>query len=487
MEFAFCYILLYNAVKGDDAEEPRMNSKPPMTRVIQLELEAKIRSGELVEGDRLYSLRQIAAAHGVSIAVALSAMRALERRGLVVTEPGRGTFVRRFKRSEDASLRLCSWNGIFPSNSTKSLLLGGMDAGLSNGIESDQFFTDEYEDYQQYLEHLSKAAQFPEQAFDIVSIDEGLLPVMAGMGLLAPLDKLCEDAGIDLGLFPEKVLRGFSFKGKLYGLPAVFTPSFLLFNKELFDAANAEPPSDAWTWEDLYGAAERLAKISSEGHVARYGLGISFSINAYAPFVLQGGGELLDRSGSCAIASCQSVAALEFFSRLYALPGVCSHRLGSPRSELADLLSNGLLAMVIGDAADYKAVAASMPSGSWGVCRLPAGKAGSATSLAIHGWGLSASAANTKRAVKAMASLFSAPAFEAFCKPLSGFPAFMAEGQGAPPRMLELLEDAEPSLQSTSPNAFKAFHSTVSTALNHHLLLSGEKCQEFQRKINEML
>ena len=464
-----------------------MDSSPPMTRVIQTELENKIQSGELAEGDRLYSLRTIAAEHGVSIAVALSAVRSLERKGLVVTEPGRGTFVKCKTKRQTEKLRLCSWNGIFPANSTNTLLDPKLNPTAPPDCEATQFFTDEYEGYEQYLAHLKKSVQEPEDALDIVAIDEGLLPVLAEMKVLAPIDELIEKSGIDLNAFPSKVLRGFTYKGKLYGLPNSFTPTFMLFNKSIFEAESAPLPSSDWNWDDLYASASNMSKSVGQGNTTRSGLGISFSINAYAPFITQGGAELIDRSGSCAIASDNAVEALSFFSRLYSLPGVCSHRFGSPRNELADLLANGLLATLIGDANDYMAIKASMPEGSWGICGLPKGKAKKATSLSIHGWGLSSASPDPKKAMKAMASLFAPEGLKNFNKLTSGFPAYKAEENGTPSEIIRLLDEAEISLQSSSPNAFKAFHSTITTALNHRLLLSKEKCLEFQHKINQML
>lgn len=463
-----------------------MNSKPPMTRVIWMELEAKIASGELSEGDRLYSLRQIAGAYGVSLAVAVSAVRRLERKGLVVTEPGRGSFIRKARGGGD-KLRLCSWNGVFPPNSAEILLDPARNPAAPKACEVAPFFTDGYEDYQQYLDHLTAAADGRQRPTDIVALDEGLLPVMAGLGLLAPLDPLLRKGGIVLDGFPPRLLQGMSLNGKLYGLPMTFSPFFLLYNKRLLAEGGSSEPDESWGWEELFEAASRLGKSQHGTPATRYGLGISFSINAYSPFVRQNGGELLDHRGSCAIGDKAAVEALEYFSRLYSLPGVCSHRYGSPRSELADLLANGLLAMLLGDADDYQAISSSMPAGDWGVCGLPKGKSRRATSLAIHGWGVAAASPAPEKACKALAAFLDPCGMKAFAREVHGFPAFRPEEMGTPSKAIELLDEAEISLLSTSPNAFKAFHTTLDVALNQRMLLSTKNCIDFQRKINEML
>lgn len=57
-------------------------------------LAAQIRDGQLAPGQRLPTHRQLAARWGIAVATATRAMAELKRIGLVVGEPGRGTFVR---------------------------------------------------------------------------------------------------------------------------------------------------------------------------------------------------------------------------------------------------------------------------------------------------------------------------------------------------------------------------------------------------------
>jgi len=69
-------------------------------------LEARIRTGELLPGARLPTHRDLAYEHGVALNTATRAMRLLARRGLVLGEVGRGSFVRAPGHADSAVLRI---------------------------------------------------------------------------------------------------------------------------------------------------------------------------------------------------------------------------------------------------------------------------------------------------------------------------------------------------------------------------------------------
>ncbi|HEV8221223.1 MAG TPA: winged helix-turn-helix domain-containing protein [Streptosporangiaceae bacterium] len=56
-------------------------------------IEARIRAGELVKGNRLPNERDLAAEYGVSVQTARHAVRMLRDRGLLITRAVKGTFV----------------------------------------------------------------------------------------------------------------------------------------------------------------------------------------------------------------------------------------------------------------------------------------------------------------------------------------------------------------------------------------------------------
>nr|BFE69833.1 hypothetical protein GCM10020092_031340 [Actinoplanes digitatis] len=75
-----------------------MSTGPTDARPLQVRLADDIRiqieNGQLKPGDRLPTLDELAAAHMVSLAVVRKAIDLLKQQGLVVSQQGKGNFVR---------------------------------------------------------------------------------------------------------------------------------------------------------------------------------------------------------------------------------------------------------------------------------------------------------------------------------------------------------------------------------------------------------
>jgi DNA-binding transcriptional MocR family regulator len=78
---------------------PELDPGGPSYLAISRALEADIRSGRLAEGARLPTHRALAAALGVNVGTVSRAYSEAQRRGLLSGEVGRGTFVKRSRRS----------------------------------------------------------------------------------------------------------------------------------------------------------------------------------------------------------------------------------------------------------------------------------------------------------------------------------------------------------------------------------------------------
>ena len=75
------------------SHEQREQRQPP-SRTIAEEIRSQIESGELQPGEQLPSERELASTYGTARNTAREAMRILADAGLVITDHGRGTFVR---------------------------------------------------------------------------------------------------------------------------------------------------------------------------------------------------------------------------------------------------------------------------------------------------------------------------------------------------------------------------------------------------------
>lgn len=113
---------------------------------------------------------------------------------------------------------------------------------------------DPYTDYWTKLQVSAQAGTAPD-AFWMLG---DRFQVYAANDQLMPLDDAIEEAGVDLGVYPEALVDLFTYENQHYGLPKDFDTIGLWYNKEVFDAAGVEYPTDDWTWSNVRDAAAKL-------------------------------------------------------------------------------------------------------------------------------------------------------------------------------------------------------------------------------------
>lgn len=64
--------------------------------------------------------------------------------------------------------------------------------------------------------------------------------------------------------FYPAALEAFNYEGAQLGLPATFSTVVLFYNKDLFDAAGLEYPTNDWTWSDAILAAEAIKALGDD-------------------------------------------------------------------------------------------------------------------------------------------------------------------------------------------------------------------------------
>ncbi len=102
--------------------------------------------------------------------------------------------------------------------------------------------------------------------------------------------------------FDTTALSGFATtSGEQFGLPASFSTVLTYYNKDLFDQAGVQYPTDDWTWEDEISAAEKLTDAQN----GVYGLVAPYSYNEYYKTVAQNGGALFNEDNSVATINSQ--------------------------------------------------------------------------------------------------------------------------------------------------------------------------------------
>ncbi|MBZ0288245.1 MAG: sugar ABC transporter substrate-binding protein [Anaerolineae bacterium] len=139
----------------------------------------------------------------------------------------------------------------------------------------------------------------------------------AASGLIQNLDPLIESSGMDLENYWPGALESTSLDGAVYGLPRDSAVEVLYYDKDDFDAAGLDYPTDEWTWDDLRAAAEALTIKDDTGRISRYGLAAEGG--KYFNFVGANGGAILDDMFSpseCRLSTPESIAGIEFFATM---------------------------------------------------------------------------------------------------------------------------------------------------------------------------
>jgi multiple sugar transport system substrate-binding protein len=137
---------------------------------------------------------------------------------------------------------------------------------------------------------------------DLLRLDNPYLQQVADTGALAPLT----DLGVDLtGIYPNLVAAG-TYKGKVYGIAPGINGLALFYNKDMFAAANLQPPT---TWAEIESDAAALTKNGV------YGIAWSADANEEASWQFEpwfwGAGADLTK-----LDSPQAVQALQFWTDL---------------------------------------------------------------------------------------------------------------------------------------------------------------------------
>lgn len=85
-------------------------------------------------------------------------------------------------------------------------------------------------------------------------------------------------------------LNAFNVDSKQYGLPESFSNVVLIYNKDLFDRAGIDYPTDDWTQDDVQTAAEAIRALDEN----IYGIWQPISYNEFFKVAAQFGGSLLN-------------------------------------------------------------------------------------------------------------------------------------------------------------------------------------------------
>jgi multiple sugar transport system substrate-binding protein len=112
-----------------------------------------------------------------------------------------------------------------------------------------------FDDYFTKLQTLIAGGTAP----DVFELNFENFVTYADKGLLLDLSsQMAADDTLDPAIYYPRALEAFNYNGMQQGLPATFSTVVLYYNKDLFDAAGLDYPTNDWTWDDVRTAAEQI-------------------------------------------------------------------------------------------------------------------------------------------------------------------------------------------------------------------------------------
>lgn len=111
-------------------------------------------------------------------------------------------------------------------------------------------------------------------------------------GILADLTDAAEKS--DIGLYEnyaKAMTSAYTIGGKLYAIPKDTGTAALWYNKDLFDEAGVDYPSDDWNWDDMLAASEKLKGNMGEGV---YAIGSPVDFENYSSTIFAAGGNIIN-------------------------------------------------------------------------------------------------------------------------------------------------------------------------------------------------
>lgn len=113
-------------------------------------------------------------------------------------------------------------------------------------------------------------------------------------------------------MFPDKLMSLATYNDKVFGVPKDYDTIALVYNKELFDAANVNYPDDTWTWETLKENAKKL----TDPDKGVYGFAVTVEDQeGYLPTISQADGYVL-KDGKSGYTDAKTRKGIQYFADL---------------------------------------------------------------------------------------------------------------------------------------------------------------------------
>lgn len=310
---------------------------------------------------------------------------------------------------------------------------------------------------------------------DVLWINNDAVAPFANRNALLDLSKYDGDL-FDSSIFAENALEGFTYDGKLYGIPADSAPAVLFYNRDLFDEAGEDYPKPKMSYEELTELAEIMTN-HEENKVSQYGYAQDLSWFSITSHFWQRGGDLINEDLTQSVLhSEENLEALNYLRDLMDVKKIAPSAATQETNPSYQFFTNGNAAMFYGGAwlasTELRGV-----NFNWDVVTPPVGEF-EVNTMALGGFAVTSSTKHKEESVK----------FLAWLAGKEGQEIKFEQGFAGLPTVNELLD---------SPIAIKGFehpdnkdiqlHYIAESAENARVNPATEHWQEFNVEANKEL
>ena len=161
----------------------------------------------------------------------------------------------------------------------------------------------------------SQTAMTAQEGPDILEVNSVTIGSFVKTGLLQPIDEVLKSSNIKGEQFYPGAWASVNIKGNVWGLPLDTGTRLVLWNKDLFKAANLKPLGDKVTWEELLAAAKAINQPDKGVYGWGYAAGERWLslYDGFGHFAIQNDAVFIDKDGKVTTDSPAMLETLKFY------------------------------------------------------------------------------------------------------------------------------------------------------------------------------
>ncbi|RDW15708.1 sugar ABC transporter substrate-binding protein [Oceanobacillus chungangensis] len=214
---------------------------------------------------------------------------------------------------------------------------------------------------------------------DVLDMSSGYVDEWASKDLLLNLQEYI-DADLNEADYFTDVFNAVRYpdkeNGDMYAFPYAWVSTVLFYNKDMFDEAGLEYPTNEWTWDEFLNASQELTiDTNDDGNTDQYGFWFYGRYAQIEPWIYQNNGDILNEDKTEFVVDANGKEALKFLTDLTTEHKVSPRPKDVEGTNQQDLFPTGKVAMwvdgswniannrdIIGDAFDWDI--ATVPRGN---------------------------------------------------------------------------------------------------------------------------